>query len=343
MHDGSVMGRHLGIGALALAVWVGGLSAHSANASETGEHADVPPAWLYPVNGAQDTHPLPDPDTPRHVAESTQTYTNTQVDDLFIAPDWHPEDHQTAPAVVSNGRPPDTYACGYCHRITGSGAPENARLAGLSARYIRQQLEDFRSGVRRSSRPDRIPQAYMTIVAKSLTEAEIDAAANYFSAQPPAALTRVVESRTAPRVHVENWALTADRPIRQEVLGHRLLELPDDPLDFTSRDTRATFTIFAPLGSIARGRRLASGRGAAACTRCHGQRLQGQGVAPSLIGQSPSYLLRQLVDFGRGARHGPLAAAMAGVARSMSIDDMIAVTAYAASLAPQADASEVSR
>jgi hypothetical protein len=34
---------------------------------------------------------------------------------------------------------------------------------------------------------------------------------------------------------------------------------------------------------------------------------------------------------------------MAGVARSMSIDDMIAVTAYAASLAPQADASEVSR
>ncbi len=44
MHCGSVMGRYPGICAFALAVWVGWLSgAHSANASETGEHADVPP------------------------------------------------------------------------------------------------------------------------------------------------------------------------------------------------------------------------------------------------------------------------------------------------------------
>ena len=58
------------------------------------------------------------------------------------------------------------------------------------------------------------------------------------------------------------------------------------------------------------------------------------GSAPPLVGQSPSYLLRQLVDFGTGARHGPQAAAMIAVARALSMDDMIAAAAYAASLSP---------
>jgi cytochrome c553 len=274
------------------------------------------------------------------VPQSTQSYTNEQVDDLFIAPDWHPEEHVTAPMVVSRGRPPKTYACGYCHRITGSGAPENAHLAGLSVAYIKQQLQDFRTGARRSSRQERIPQAYMTIVAQSLSDAEIDDAARYFAGQPATATAQVVESRMAPSVHIENWSLAADRPQKRELLGHRLLELPDDPEAFKSRDTRAKFTIYVPVGSVARGRSLANGISLTACTSCHGQRLQGKGMAPPLIAQSPSYLLRQLVDFSRGARHGPQAEAMAAVARSLSIDDMIALAAYAASLVPPGSASD---
>ena len=198
-------------------------------------------------------------------------------------------------------------------------------MAGLSVAYIREQLQDFRSGARRSSRQERIPQALMTGVAKSLTDAEIDDAARYFAGQPTTAAAHVVESRMAPRVHIENWSFAADRPPKQELLGHRLLELPDDPQDFKSRDTRAKFTIYVPIGSIAHGRSLANARGPTACASCHGQRLQGDRMAPPLTAQSPSYLLRQLVDFSRGTRHGPQTEAMASVARSLSIDDMIAV------------------
>jgi len=336
MNYGLAMRSCLGAGALTLAAWVGGPGPENlAIGSEISELAvERPPAWLYPIHPALETEPAPDPKALRAVPGSAQSYTNEQVDDLFLAPDWHPEDHVPAPMVVSRGRPPNTYACGYCHRITGSGAPENAHLAGLSAAYIQQQLHDFRVGARRSSRQERIPQALMTVVAKSLTDAEIDDAARYFAGQPATPAAHIVESRMAPSVHIENWSLAADRPPKQELLGHRLLELPDDPEDFKSRDTRAKFTIYVPVGSVARGRSLANSRGRTGCASCHGQRLQGEGMAPPLTAQSPTYLLRQLVDFSRGTRHGSQAEAMASVARSLSIDDMIAVAAYAASLVP---------
>ena len=172
----------VGAGALFLAASVGGPGrANLAIGSEISAVSDEsPPAWLYPINPPRETDPAPDLKALRGVPGSAQRYTNEQVDDLFIAPDWHPGDHAPAPMVVSRGRPPETYACGYCHRITGSGAPENAHLAGLSVAYIRQQLQDFSSGARRSSRQERIPQAYMTVVAQSLTSAEIDDAAGYF-------------------------------------------------------------------------------------------------------------------------------------------------------------------
>jgi cytochrome c553 len=321
--------------ALALA-WSGGAcGADFAQGAEPGTPAKVaPPAWLYPVNPEHDIRPEPDPHAIRRVPGSAARYTNAQVDDLFIAPDWHPREHASAPAVVSRGRPPETYACGYCHRVTGAGAPENSHLAGLPAAYIRQQVEDVRTGARRSSRPERIPQDYMAVGSRSASEAEIDEAARWFAAQAPVANFRVVQSRLAPSVHVEDWKLMADRPFRRALLGHRLLELPDDPQDFTSRDTRARFTVYAPIGSVDRGRVLAQHAGTTGCAACHGPRLQGMGSAPPLVGQSPSYLLRQLVDFGTGARHGPQAVAMIAVARTLSLDDMIAAAAYAASLSP---------
>ena len=320
--------------ALALA-WCG-----VACGAEPGALAKVtPPAWLYPVNPQHDSRPEPDPEAIRRVPGSAAHYTDAQVDDLFIAPDWHPQEHASAPAVVSRGRPPETYACGYCHRVTGAGAPENSHLAGLPAAYIRQQLEDVRTGARRSSRPERIPQDFMAVVARSASEAEIDEAARWFAAQAPLANLRVVESLLAPSVHVEDWKLMADRPLRRAPLGHRLLELPDDPQDFTSRDTRARFTVYAPIGSVKRGRVLAQHAGPTGCTACHGPRLQGMGTAPPLVAQSPSYLLRQLVDFATGARHGPQAAAMIAVAQTLSLDDMIAAAAYAASLSPSTRSS----
>ena len=114
--------------------------------------ADTIPAWAYPVNppGLQRA---PDDGIPRHVPNSTATYSVTQIRDLFTPPDWHPSSHPAMPDVVGRGRKPGQFACGFCHLPNGLGRPENSSLAGLSADYIAQQVADFKSGARRSSEP----------------------------------------------------------------------------------------------------------------------------------------------------------------------------------------------
>jgi cytochrome c553 len=46
--------------------------------------------------------------------------------------------------------------------------------------------------------------------------------------------------------------------------------------------------------------------------------------------------MRQMFDMKRGTRRGPWAAMMMPVLEQMSVDDMMAVSAYAASLDPAA-------
>src|SRR4051812_45052279 len=88
----------------------------------------APPAWAYPVN-PPDFKPAPDDGTLKNVPGSKAAYTVTQIRDLFIAPDWHPEDHPPMPQIVARGRIPGVQACGSCHRADGPGGPENASLA----------------------------------------------------------------------------------------------------------------------------------------------------------------------------------------------------------------------
>ena len=40
------------------------------------------------------------------------------------------------PEIVANGRKPDIRACGSCHRVEGTGGPENASLTGLPVSYF---------------------------------------------------------------------------------------------------------------------------------------------------------------------------------------------------------------
>jgi cytochrome c553 len=59
-----------------------------------------------------------------------------------------PSDHGALPDIVANGRKPGVFACGFCHRATGPGGPENADLAGLPKSYIIQQdgrLQEWRA------------------------------------------------------------------------------------------------------------------------------------------------------------------------------------------------------
>src|ERR1039458_8550123 len=51
-----------------------------------------PPAWAYPVP-PPDVKSLPDDGATRTVPDSNASYTTAQLNDLFLAPDWHPLVH----------------------------------------------------------------------------------------------------------------------------------------------------------------------------------------------------------------------------------------------------------
>jgi cytochrome c553 len=158
--------------------------------------ADSPPAWAYPPNNP-DYKPHVDDGKPVRVPDSTAGYTWSQLRDRFIAPVWHPSDHGALPDIVANGRKPGVFACGFCHRATGPGGPENADLAGLPKSYIIQQMADYKSGARGTALPGRTPPKLMIELSKPITDAEIEAAAAYFSALQPRKRIKVVESDTA--------------------------------------------------------------------------------------------------------------------------------------------------
>lgn len=76
-------------------------------------------------------------------------------------------------------------------------------------------------------------------------------------------------------------------------------------------------------------------RGVAACANCHQDADAGLAlVAPSLAGQPASYLAKQLLDWKTGRRTGDPMRVMQTVARAITEDQIRAVAAYYASLAP---------
>lgn len=297
--------------------------------------AEPVPPWAYPVN-PPGTQAPPDDGVARRVPGSGVSFSLTQIRDLFAAPDWHPDDHPAMPQIVSHGRKPGVFACGYCHLPNGLGRPENSSLAGLPASYIAQQVADFRSGARKSSEPASLPINFMTAVAKAATEAEVQEAAAYFAALEPRPWIRVVETDTVPKTRVGGWMLIAAEPPATEPIGNRIIEMPVDLERTELRDSTSGFVAYAPVGSIARGEALvATGAGRTTpCEICHGAGLKGLGPVPALAGRSPSYLFRQLFDLKRGVRNGAWSALMKAVVAPLSQEDMVAIAAYAASRQP---------
>lgn len=297
--------------------------------------AEPPPPWAYPVNppGMQ---PPADDGVPRHVPDSNAAFTLTRIRDLFDAPDWHPDDHPSMPPIVAHGRRPEVFACGYCHLPNGLGRPENASLAGLPAAYIVQQVEDFRSGARRSAEAASLPINLMTAVAKAATAEEVQAAAAYFAALKPRKWIHVTETDTVPRTRVGGWMLIAAEGGGTEPIGNRIIEMPLDLERTELRDAKSAFRAFVPTGSLARGEALVNtGAGrTTACGICHGSDLKGLGPVPALAGRSPSYLFRQLFDMKQGLRRGAWSALMKPVVMPLTEEDMVSIAAYAASREP---------
>jgi cytochrome c553 len=297
--------------------------------------AEGPPEWAYQITPAS-FKPAPDDGVPRHVPSSSATYTVTQLRDRFIAPVWHPEDHPPLPPVVAQGRKPDVFACGFCHRADGPGGPENSALAGLPAAYIVQQMNDYKSGARRTAVPKRNVDL-MIGLAKAATDEEIAAAAAYFSALKPRQHTRVVETDTVPKTFIMANHYAALPSGEKEAIGQRIVEVPEVLEQFVNRDTHARFIAYVPVGSVARGEALVKTGGGGktlACVTCHGPDLKGAGLIPSIAGRSTNYVVRQLYDIKHGFRAGAFAVLMKDVVARLEEADMLAIAAYLAAQTP---------
>jgi cytochrome c553 len=328
----SFLGKHfllLGTGLLLLPAFVAAAEISTLN-------EDVPPPWAYAVDPPGVVAPKDD-GTLRHVPNSTLGFTLTQVKDGFLSPDWHPNDHPALPGIVAHGRKPEVMACGYCHRAEGTGGPENASLAGLPATYIIQQMADFKSGARTTSIPLRAPPRNMILLSKAAAAPEIEEAAAYFSSLKLKPIIRVVETDMAPKTYVHGWHLADLKTGEKEPIGQRVIEVPEDLEQFVSRDSRSRFIAYVPTGSIQKGQALASTGGGGRtvqCAICHGPDLKGLGPIPGIAGRSPSYIVRQLFDFKHGARAGIGSALMKPTVEKLTLEDMVALAAYAASLQP---------
>jgi cytochrome c553 len=139
-----------------------------------------------------------------------------------------------------------------------------------------------------------------------------------------------------PKPYVTGWHLAAIPGSEREPLGQRIVEVPESLEHFVSRDSRAHFIAYVPIGSVEHGRALVAGSDGTAvvCAVCHGPDLRGLGAIPPLAGRSPTYLVRQLYDFKHGTRAGSGSILMKPAVERLTIEDMISIAAYAASLPP---------
>lgn len=287
------------------------------------------PAWAFPAPDA--TPPAgAEASGPVKVPGSTKSYTQKEIDDLGNPPDWFPDEYKSAPTIVRSGAGDKGFACGSCHLFSGSGHPESASLAGLSADYVVQQMADFKSG-------DRIDPARMNTIAQATSDEDAKQASDYFGAQKATQWVKVMEADMVPKTWVNAARMRLPLPGgAMEPTGNRIIEVPQDPARATARDPKSGFIAYVPPGSIAKGEMLANTGGGKtiSCTVCHGDGLKGFGNIPELAGQHPIYLARQLFGFKAGAGKSAAAQQMQKVAENLTVDDIIALSAYAAAQAP---------
>ena len=158
----------------------------------------------------------------------------------------------------------------------------------------------------------------MLTLGKAANEEESKNAAEYFSKIQYKPWIRVVETKMAPKTHVDGWILVPNEDGGEEPIGMRIVETPEDHERFELRDSMSGFVAYVPVGSLKKGEDLVTKGGAGKtvrCSICHGEGLKGLGVVPFLAGRSPSYLVRQLYDFKTGNRQGALEPADEGSGR----------------------------
>jgi cytochrome c553 len=338
------MGKVLGA-PIAIAVVILGASIMAQQPAAPAPTGPIPaglPDWAYappPAGGAPPpVSALPtDDNAVVSIPGTTTTFTRGQLRAAKETMDWHPEDRRgTLPDVARYGKQ-GVRQCTLCHLPDGSGRPENAPISSYNPTYFLQQMQDFRDGLRKSADPRKANTNNMIGFAKATTREEDLAIAQYFAQQPYPRRVKVVESKTAPKVRLQggmHMAIPANEgggmvPIPAD----EIIEVPEDNLRAEARDTHMSWTVYVPPGTLNRGKQVAAKH---QCATCHGANFEGIGPVPPLAGRSVSYMMRQLFDMKTGARRGPWAELMKSAVTSMSVQDMAAVAALAASTQPPA-------
>jgi len=307
--------------------------------------------------GAPPAAPIPPAEAARkrHVEGSSLTFTRLDIRGNVV--DWFPGDHPNPmPSIIKQGQAAlgsTGRACGTCHLSDGSGRPENSSPAGLPAKYILRQLHDFRNGLRHSVEPRKGNSNTMVMLAKAMTDEEMNQAAEYFSSVTWRPHVTVVETDVVPatRIQGELFIPLVNKVTEHkltEPIGNRIIEVPTDvDVNQVLRNSRGTWIAYVPVGAIARGKNLVTTGGssivnneivlgrATACTTCHGQDLRGMAPdIPPLAGRSPSYLAREIFDIQQGTRAGsyPVLPLMKKAVEKLTAEDIIDITAYLASL-----------
>jgi cytochrome c553 len=314
-----------------------------------GAQMSGPPPWAYgyfaagpdpapppctpgskPLDCARAAAPRPNDGVVHTLSGSDRTFTERQAYNDYGPGDWYPGDHPAMPDIVARGREADKLrACALCHYPNGQGKPENAPVAGLPIKYFAQQMNAFRTGARRSADPRKANTNEMIQIARFLTDAEMQAAGEYFASMKWRPWVRVVESETMPRVRQTTNGLFMPLPgADTEPLGRRIMEVPENP-ERTERlrDPRSGFVAYVPAGTVKAGETLVLNGGGKTvhCTLCHGTELQGAGDVPGIADRQVSYIARQLYDMQAGTRQST---AMKPVVSKLNEDDLIAIAAY---------------
>jgi cytochrome c553 len=315
--------------------------------------SSVPPPWAYgfatpadpanPPPAAPGGGPAPDNGAVRQLPGSTLSFTVTQIRDSYGPADWYPNEHPQMPDIVAHGRKPDIIACSLCHYPNGKGRSENAGIAGLPYTYFLQTMSDFKNDARHSSDSRKANTNQMIHFAKTMSDDELKAAAQYFSSLKWTPWVKVVETTTVPKTRSVVGLVLRLEGDATEPLGQRIIEVPVNTEGTeVLRDPHSGFIAYAPVGSIKKGEDLVMNGGGGKttqCTICHGTDLQGLGPVPGIGGRSPSYLTRQLYDMQSGTRSGVWTNLMKPVVSKLSPEDMVNIAAYLASRdVPQASA-----
>ena len=289
-----------------------------------------------PIDCAYAPAILPDDGVMLTLPDTDRTFTRNEAWFNYGPADWYPGDHPPMPPVVANGRQEDGLRpCALCHYPNGQGKMENGHVAGLPEAYFLDQLRAFEDGARRSADPRKANTNEMAMIAAGLSEEEKRTIARYYASMPYRQMVRVVETDEAPQVRSSRNGLMLpleDRP--WVALGMRIIEVPEHPeRTEIQRDPRGGFVAYVPRGSLAAGEELVvtGGGKTARCGVCHGPGQRGVGDIPSIAGRTASYTMRQLWDVKQGTRLSPI---MAPLVSNLTVEDMLYISAYLASLPP---------